>query len=404
MNMLRILALCALFFSSNLSAKEPLIRVLLDTVVSKKSSSFEYSLSSDKGFFLYTDHDLSTKIFINDPTIKIRLISGAFYVSSESLSQKKVKSRTITFIPREDNFTVNGSEFSGTLTFHNHLLRATPMLINTVPLETYLYSVLRYELYQHWPKEVHKVQAIVSRSYALHHMINARKQAQIYDVRNSNVHQTYHGHHEFEHLKEVIEETRGLTLTYKSKPILAMFDSCCGGITPAHVSGQIINLKKAPYLARTRPCTFCLSSGLARWNFSLSPGKVREYFMCHKGMRSVLKNVGTIQTMRIEQSDKAGLARKIVIEGTRGDATVSAKMFWESLRPRVRSLAFNIRTVTHRNNMTSFGFSGRGFGHQIGLCQQGAHALVKHGWRYEEILKFYYPKTKLARLEVQKKE
>jgi stage II sporulation protein D len=46
----------------------------------------------------------------------------------------------------------------------------------------------------------------------------------------------------------------------------------------------------------------------------------------------------------------------------------------------------------------SFVFSGRGWGHGIGLSQYGAEGFALHGWGYRRILRHYYPGTSLARL------
>ena len=35
-------------------------------------------------------------------------------------------------------------------------------------------------------------------------------------------------------------------------------------------------------------------------------------------------------------------------------------------------------------------FKGRGFGHGVGLCQEGAMHMVDLGWSFKEIIKFYY--------------
>jgi stage II sporulation protein D len=38
---------------------------------------------------------------------------------------------------------------------------------------------------------------------------------------------------------------------------------------------------------------------------------------------------------------------------------------------------------------------GRGFGHGVGLCQEGAMNMSKKGFDYQQILLFYYPKMRL---------
>ena len=43
-------------------------------------------------------------------------------------------------------------------------------------------------------------------------------------------------------------------------------------------------------------------------------------------------------------------------------------------------------------------FSGRGWGHGVGLCQNGAKGYAKAGWNYQEILKHYFNNTPLRQI------
>ncbi|MEW6710492.1 MAG: SpoIID/LytB domain-containing protein [Candidatus Riflebacteria bacterium] len=61
-----------------------------------------------------------------------------------------------------------------------------------------------------------------------------------------------------------------------------------------------------------------------------------------------------------------------------------------------------------RNEMTRSGVGGRiekieifgrGYGHQVGLCQSGAIELGKRNWSYRQILPFYYANVALRRLD-----
>jgi len=40
-------------------------------------------------------------------------------------------------------------------------------------------------------------------------------------------------------------------------------------------------------------------------------------------------------------------------------------------------------------------FNGRGYGHGVGLSQEGAIEMAKEGKTFTEILDFYYPNTKI---------
>jgi stage II sporulation protein D len=44
-----------------------------------------------------------------------------------------------------------------------------------------------------------------------------------------------------------------------------------------------------------------------------------------------------------------------------------------------------------------FSFSGRGFGHGVGLCQAGALARIRAGASLEDVLAHYFPGTTLKR-------
>jgi stage II sporulation protein D len=54
--------------------------------------------------------------------------------------------------------------------------------------------------------------------------------------------------------------------------------------------------------------------------------------------------------------------------------------------------AFKLKSVKFDVTMTedSVRFNGRGFGHGVGLCQEGAMARANEGMRYQEIIHAYY--------------
>jgi stage II sporulation protein D len=56
----------------------------------------------------------------------------------------------------------------------------------------------------------------------------------------------------------------------------------------------------------------------------------------------------------------------------------------------LRSTLFSVTT-----SRVGFTFSGRGFGHGVGLCQAGAIARLRAGESPEKVLSFYFPGTSL---------
>jgi len=43
---------------------------------------------------------------------------------------------------------------------------------------------------------------------------------------------------------------------------------------------------------------------------------------------------------------------------------------------------------------------GTGFGHGVGLCQEGAMQMAFHGWKYQEILHFYYKGVEIKYMQL----
>jgi stage II sporulation protein D len=257
-------------------------------------------------------------------------------------------------------------------------------MINSVELEEYVACVLRTESWPGWPLEVNKAFAVACRTYVVGViMMNKNSHSVLpYHVKNTNRHQTYHGRHDNELLYKAAEQTKGIFLAYNDKPIVAMFDSCCGGIIPAQVDG--VNFEHAPYLKRNYACTFCKGSRAYAWK--------AEYDMRQlEGLLSDIVPLKGLKEIKVTKKDKAGIAHELTLKDTVGIHVISDKQLYYAL-DNVRSFYY-----TMQQKGSKVYFTGRGIGHHVGLCQWGAREMVNHGYTYKKILKFYYPDAKLMR-------
>ncbi len=260
------------------------------------------------------------------------------------------------------------------------------MLINSVPLEDYVHAVLEKETWPGWPEEVNKAHAISIRSYVIAKIRESQAQRKPYHVKNTNIHQVYKGMAQNTQLRKAIDETQGLVLAYNKKPILAMFDVCCGGIIPAKIKG--VNFEHSPYLKRMYACTFCASAKAYTWGAEY----ILEQFATLLKEKNI--DIGRLRDIKITKKDAAGIVQEVVIRGTKGKHVLTGKKMY-SLCKNIKSFCF---TASKKGRTISF--KGRGYGHHLGLCQWGARAMVKEGWSYRDILKFYYPGTCFMKLQV----
>lgn len=353
------------------------VRVLLD---SQEIGTGSWTLEATGGFIIYDRNDRTKKDLVPDAQICIRTDTRGMVINN-----KRYKSESLIIVPAkaDEPIAYNGNRYQGIFIVMRWQQRA--LLINRIELEDYIFSVLRTESFPGWPLEVNKVFAIASRSYAISMILNARKSSLPYHIRNTNHHQTYTGVHTFKHLRTAVDDTNGIFIAHEGKPILAMFDICCGGVIPAHISG--FDFRKAPYLARPYPCTFCQGCKIYAWEVFYSSDQLISLLKTHD------PSLNGIHDLRITQYDKAGLVKQVSIHGKKRSINVTGK--------RVYSLLKNIRSFCFSAHKQSHGilFKGRGFGHHLGICQWGVREMERQGHTYREILSFYYPKTTCMRLQ-----
>lgn len=101
-------------------------------------------------------------------------------------------------------------------------------LVNEVPLEEYLISVVGGEVYSSWPMDALKAQAVAARTFALYQ----GNKFEIANVVDTTLSQAYFGvEKEHPDIKRAVEETAGEVLMQNGKLIEAIFNSNAGGKT-----------------------------------------------------------------------------------------------------------------------------------------------------------------------------
>lgn len=361
------------------------IRVLLD----KKDTpqSVNWSLESQSGFFVIAPSDKKRKTIVSKH-LHIKISPKKLFLNDKQHHNWD----HIFIVPIEGLLKYNGFKYDGI--FSVTIIDNEAYLVNHLDLEDYISTVLAWESWPGWPDEVNKVFSICFRSYGIAKVLEQRQKfakksiAMPYDIKNTSAHQVYKGTNDPDKFKNIAKETKGLVLAKDNKPILAMFDICCGSIVPSRKKG--LNFTQAPYLARNYPCNYCQDYKHHNWklNYSL---KDFERILKHEYFK-----ISNIKEIKITSKDGAGIVQ---------DIKVRTPHRWYSISGLKFKSLFNLKSQLFviDKNWDTITISGRGHGHLVGLCQQGAHKMVKEGWNYKNILSFYYPKTTLMKLKKVKK-
>ena len=102
---------------------------------------------------------------------------------------------------------------------------------------------------------------------------------------------------------------------------------------------------------------------------------------------------GTLKGVSIARKTSTGRATNLTLRTSSGIKQVSCGKF--RLATGLRSCKIT-KISLHGQTVH---FEGKGYGHGIGMCQDGANGMAKNGKNYKQILKNYYPGSQITELK-----
>ncbi len=264
--------------------------------------------------------------------------------------------------------------------------QVTEDVTRSMPLEAYVTRVVATEGSIENEPEALKALAIAARTYALR---NLKRHAQDgYDFCSTTHCQRFETPDIRPVVADAVKTTAGLVLKDESGRVAdSYFGASCGGMT-ANI--QTLWGAAAPRYLRGVRDDYCDSEAHSRWTDTIPADRLV------KAMRSDRRtDVGeTIRELSIVKQDETGRAELISITGDR-ERTISG---WEFKLIVGRALGWNLlksSRFTISRSGSAFVFRGSGFGHGLGLCQEGAHVMAQRGGTYGQILMKYFPGANL---------
>jgi stage II sporulation protein D len=250
-------------------------------------------------------------------------------------------------------------------------------LINVVNIEKYVAGVVQWEVGINNPQEFNKVKTIVCRTYALG---NWRRHEEDKFQLCDEVHcQVFKGKTFNQNIQDAAFETAEYILVDDSaKIITASFFSNCGGQT---MNSEDVWSKSVSSL-RSVSDTFCLHKKNANWEKRIPKDLWLDYVSTKYGFPVN----DTLQVKKILTFDQPN--RKIFL--LQDKKFIPLKLVREDMK--LKSTFFSIKE--EGDNVV---FCGKGFGHGVGLCQEGATRMSEIGYSYTRIINYYYSTIHIIR-------
>ena len=320
----------------------------------------------------------------------------------------------------------------------------TIAVINEIPLEDYLKSVISSEMSGIAPMEFLKAHAILSRSWLLAALDRKKKTKEtsilsekitneevirwydreehdLFDVCADDHCQRYQGITKIisKQAEEAVRKTRGTVITYQDEICDARYSKACGGLTEnfdtawddkqVHYLGSISDApvshrpigteEEASAWILSAPDAYCHTNNehllekilpdfdretrnFFRWRVEYSCAELEEILKEKSGF-----DFGTLKEIVPLTRGSSGRISRLKINGSKKSMVVGKELEirrWLS-RTHLYSSAFVVTVESGR-----FIFQGAGWGHGVGLCQIGAAVMATKGFSTEEILRHYF--------------
>jgi len=280
--------------------------------------------------------------------------------------------------------------YRGFLTVRREL-DTTFRVVNTVGLEPYLYGVIPAEIGARAPMEAMKAQAVAARTYALKNRGKCLAEGG-FDLDDTTHCEGYYGlDGETALSNAAVDATRSQVLTYRGQLIDAIFSTDSGGVTACDLSGE------CPYLQAVKDCDsadgteYAASGKYHSWTYTFMPAQIATLLS-----RDPRTQVAQFVSLTIDGLDPSGRITTATVAGADGTLkTVTGPQLRQILGyDTLRST----RVVLTRTPGGAYKFDGKGWGHGMGMSQDGAVAMAGPPYRktYTEILTHYYVGAKVS--------
>ena len=254
-------------------------------------------------------------------------------------------------------------------------------------IETYVEGVVAGEMKNDWPLEALKAQAILARTFTLKFCEDKTSkykgadistdvtEAQAYDAKSVN-----------DRVRQAVRETRGMAMAWKGEYPYAWFHAHSGGMTELPTVSLDFDKEDPAYL---KPVESQESDdapeSVKAWTAKFTRDQVA------RACADAGRKVKTVESVEIGEKGESGRAKTLKINGE----DISAASFRIAIGANKLKSTLIDSVEIEGDSVT---FTGRGFGHGVGMSQWGAYAMAEQGQRAEDIIRHYFQDVSIVKL------
>ena len=259
--------------------------------------------------------------------------------------------------------------------------------VETMDLETYVQGVLAGEMRNDWPEEALKAQAILARTFVLNFISEKDSQYPGADISTDiSEAQAYNSANINDRIKDAVKQTEGLVMVYDGRFPYAWFHAHAGGITELPTAALEYKKADPPYTQVIEsPDSDKAPENVKNWTARFTAEEVAAA-CAETGVKT-----GSVTSLEIGKRGASGRAITFIVNGKE----VSAPALRLRLGGTVMKSTLLDSVNVDGNTIT---FSGRGYGHGVGMSQWGAYGMAEAGARAEEIVQHYFQDVEIQKL------
>ena len=268
------------------------------------------------------------------------------------------------------------------------------ILVNKLPLEEYLCSVVPGEMPASYEGEALKAQAVCARTYAWKQIQQQSLDEYGADVDDSVNYQVYGNSQPQASATEAVNATEGRIITQNGEAVEAYYFSTSAGVT---VTDEVWGAETPASYLKSVPCRFDENMPWSRWQVKIPWETLAERAAKATGEKSKLLSLSA------EKTDQNGAVTGLrVITETASVLLENEHTIREFLSPEGLDITEKDGTVTRGGSLLPSAFiqieedgkevtiTGKGYGHGVGMSQNGANAMAKEGYSWQEILGYFF--------------